>query len=140
MSEHSETNQSKSSTNLSEKLIKFMEGFSEEWNYLLQLLQQDSSQHQKIQPHQIINNESISGQRKQLFQLIEKIKIQIDEKWQIIENLKLVSAEYHHIQDEISELIDAGKLATEQLFKIDQFVKKNQSKENSQIDKSTLNN
>jgi len=66
----------------------------------------------------------LSGQKKILFQKIEKIKNEIEQQQAIHENLLLVGSDTQEINFQLDKLQEQGQLISEEIQKIDEKLKK----------------
>jgi len=66
----------------------------------------------------------LSGQKKILFQKIEKIKNEIEQQQAVHENLLLVGSDTQEINFQLDKLQEQGQLISEEIQKIDEKLKK----------------
>lgn len=71
----------------------------------------------------------LSGQKKILFQRIEKLKNEIEQQQAVLENLVLVGSDTSEVMAAIDRLQEQGQLLSEEIMKIDEKLKKMRSLE-----------
>jgi len=71
----------------------------------------------------------LSGQKKSLFQRIEKLKHEIEQQQAVIENLVLVGSDTSEVNAHIDQLQAQGQHLSEEIMRIDEKLKKMRSLE-----------
>jgi len=71
----------------------------------------------------------LSGQKKSIFQRIEKLKHEIEQQQAVIENLVLVGSDTSEVNAHIDQLQAQGQQLSEEIMRIDEKLKKMRSLE-----------
>ena len=71
----------------------------------------------------------LSGQKKSLFQRIEKLKHEIEQQQAVLENLVLVGSDTSEVSNQIDRLQAQGQQLSEEIMRIDEKLKKMRSLE-----------
>lgn len=71
----------------------------------------------------------LSGQKKSLFQRIEKLKHEIEQQQAVLENLVLVGSDTREVSNQIDRLQAQGQQLSEEIMRIDEKLKKMRSLE-----------